>query len=52
MKNALKQILKYLKEADELGVPDAEGVVSDAEIAINDDLQSKRRSGGSPIAKE
>ncbi len=47
MKNALKQILKYLKEADELGVPDAEGVVSDAEIAINDDLQSKRRSGGS-----
>ena len=47
MKNALKQIMKYLKEADELGVPDAEGVVSDGEIAINDDLQSKRRSGGS-----
>ena len=40
----LTQILKALKEVEELGVPDAEGVISDAEIAINDELRSRRSS--------
>ena len=44
MKDTLTQILIHLKEAQGLGVPDAEGVISDTEIAINDELRSKRRS--------
>lgn len=43
-KKLLTQILKDLKEVEALSVPDAEGVVSDAEIAVNDELRSKRRS--------
>jgi hypothetical protein len=46
MKNAIMQVLNSLKEVDELGVTDAEGIISDAEIAINDELQRKKRSSG------
>ncbi|MGI0090459.1 MAG: hypothetical protein ACREBS_02000 [Nitrososphaerales archaeon] len=46
-KDALRHILRSLKEADEFGVPDADGVISDAEIAINDQLQSRRKSASS-----
>ena len=44
MNDTLTQILRHLKEAEGLGVQDAEGVISDTEIAINDELGSKRRS--------
>ena len=43
-RDALIQIRKNLKEADELNVPDAEALISDAEIAINDELRGKRGS--------
>jgi hypothetical protein len=43
-KNALKQILKHLKEVDELSVPDPEALISDAEVSINDELRRKRSS--------
>jgi HPt (histidine-containing phosphotransfer) domain-containing protein len=43
-RDALIQIRKNLKEVDELGVPGAEALISDAEIAINDELRRKHGS--------
>lgn len=44
-KNALIQIRKNLKAADELTIPDAEAMISDVEIAINEELQRSRKRG-------
>ena len=46
-KKTLTHVLKSLKEVEELGLPDAEGIVSDGEIAINDELQQARRRSSS-----
>ena len=43
--NALKEILKNLDEVDTLRVPDPEAILSDSELAINDQLQGARKRG-------